>query len=64
MVISAYRAAAVMIENYGDDARVRAVKRADELAAKGDKREAFAWRLIIWAIGELQRARRKGDALN
>jgi hypothetical protein len=64
MMISAYSAAAVMIENYGDHARARAVNRAAELAARGDKREALAWRLIVWAIEELQRARRKDEALN
>ena len=47
---------------YGDDATIRAARRADELLAQGDLDGAGAWRRIITAINELQNTEPTGQA--
>jgi hypothetical protein len=60
----AYRAAKLMIENYGKDARARATLRLDEAVKRKDFGGAYAWRAIQQAIDVLQRQRRKDEAVN
>jgi hypothetical protein len=56
-----YNAAKLMVENNGRHAQARAAERMSELAKQGDLDD---WRAILRAIEELQRERRKGEALN
>jgi len=60
----AWRAAQVMLEQYGPRARQRAGARVDELLACGDPTGAAVWQLIERAIEELTRGRRPGERLN
>ena len=59
-----FRAAKLMIDQHGEDAATRAAQRADELLNDGDIEGSGVWRRILEAIGELQRSRRDGEALN
>ena len=52
-----WRAAQLMVKQYGEDAPIQAGVRADELLAEGDLDGAATWR----AIEELQRARREDE---
>jgi hypothetical protein len=60
----AWRAAQVMLEQYGPLARQRACARVDELLARGDPTGAAIWQMIERAIEELTRSRRPGERLN
>jgi hypothetical protein len=59
-----FRAAPLLIEQYGDDADIRAADRADELLDEGDTEGSALWQRVLEAIDELQRGRRHGEALN
>jgi hypothetical protein len=59
-----FRAAPLLIEQYGDDADIRAADRADELLDEGDTEGSALWQRVLEAIDELQRGRRHGETLN
>jgi len=60
-----WRAAQLMIKRHGEDARVVAAQRADELFEEGDLDGAAVWRLITAAIEDLQRMEPKtGERVN
>ena len=60
-----YRAANVIIERYGGDARLYATKRASAMLGKGDLDAYAVWKRILRAVGELQKAGPKsGDAVH
>jgi len=59
-----FRAAKLLVDRHGSDAAVRAARRSDELQDYGDVVGAMLWREIVEAIGELQRGRREGEAVN
>ena len=59
-----YRAAKLLVDQYGEGASLRAAQRADTLLAEGDLDGASIWRAIVQAIEELQRDRRPGEAVN
>ena len=48
-----WRSAHAYIKRYGDDAKIHAAMRADEMLGKGDLDGAAVWRRVIEAIGEL-----------
>ena len=50
-----WRSAKRLIDLYGDDASIRAARRADELLAKGDLDGAGTWRRVLAAVKELER---------
>ena len=51
-----YRSANVLMKHHGEDAPVEAAMRADAMLEKGDLDGYAAWRRILKAVGELQRA--------
>ena len=51
--VDIWRAAALMLKRYGDNARQESAKRADELAADKDRDGAAIWRLIADAVAQL-----------
>ena len=51
-----WRAASVLIYQYGDDASSRAAQRADELIACSDADGHSIWLCILKAVEELMRA--------
>jgi hypothetical protein len=57
-------AAKLLIDRHGEEAATFAAGRADELLEEGDLDGAAIWRRILAAIGELQRERRLGEAVN
>ncbi len=50
-----YRAANVVIKQYGQDAPVHAAMRADAMLEKGDPDGYAVWKRILRALEELQR---------
>ena len=54
-----WRAASVLLRQYGDDASSRAAQRADELLARGDADGHSIWLRIQNAVEELTRTARK-----
>ncbi|MCH7777694.1 MAG: hypothetical protein IH878_14330 [Gemmatimonadetes bacterium] len=50
-----YRAANVIIKQYGQDAPVHAAMRADAMLEKGDPDGYAVWKRILRALEELQR---------
>ena len=52
--IDIWRAAALMLWWYGVTAEAESMRRAEELAADGDKAGVAVWRRIISAIGQLE----------
>jgi len=48
------RSACVLIQQYGDDAKLEAALRADEFLEDGDWLGALVWRRIVEAIERLQ----------
>lgn len=52
--IDVYRAAALLVKQYGENAPIRAAMRADELCAAGDVEGAAVWKRILRAIDKLQ----------
>jgi hypothetical protein len=59
-----YRAAKMLIDQHGEDAAERAAQRADVLLEEGDVEGAAVWRQILWAVGDLTRARRDDEPVN
>ena len=57
-----YRSAQVLVKHHGEDAPIQAAMRADAMLEKGDLEGYAAWRRILRAAEELQRAEtgRKG----
>ena len=51
--IDIYRAAHLLVKNYGDDAPVHAAVRIDELMERGDLDGRDVWRRILRAVDEL-----------
>ena len=51
-----YRAANVIIKQYGPDAPIHAAMRADAMLEAGDQDGYAVWRRILRAVEELQRA--------
>ncbi len=63
--IDIYRAANVIIEQYGKDAQIHSTKRASAMLDKGDLGAYAVWKRILRAIEELQRAGPKsGEAVH
>ncbi len=52
-----YRSAQVLVKHHGQDAPIHAAMRADELLEAGDLDGCTAWRRILRAVEELQRAK-------
>ncbi len=52
--LNIYHAASVIIEQYGEDARVHAAIRADAIREAGDSNGHAAFKRILRAIEELQ----------
>jgi len=61
---SLYHAAKPLIDQHGEDARIRAAERTDELREAGDTQGAAIWRAIMGAIEELQRGRVPAESVN
>jgi hypothetical protein len=59
-----YRAANLVIDEFGEDAAAYAGERADYLHREGDVLGAAAWRCVAPLIEELQRMRRSNKAAN
>ncbi len=49
-----YRAAHVIIKQYGEDAPIHAAMRADATREAGDQDGYAVWKRILRAVGELQ----------
>ncbi len=52
--IDIYRAASVIIKQYGQDAPIHAAMRADAMLEKVDLDGYAVWKRILRAVGELQ----------
>ena len=60
-----YRAASVIIKQYGQDAPIHAAMRADAMLEVGDLDGYSVWRRILRAVGELQGTEPKsGEAVH
>lgn len=60
-----YRSARIIIDQFGDNARLEAARCADAQLTQGNLEGAEAWLAIAYAIKELQRTRRyKNEALH
>jgi len=59
-----WRAAQLMLDQYGDDAPLQGAQRADQLIEDGDAQGGAVWRQILGAIEELRRERREDEAIN
>ncbi len=62
--IDSYRAAKILIDKHGAEASAAASRRMQELLDAGDEDGADAWADILFAIGEMQRGPRPGEARN
>ena len=51
-----YRSANVLVKQHGQDAPIHAAMRADAMLEKGDLDGYTAWKRILRAVEELQRA--------
>ncbi len=51
-----YRSANVLVTRHGQDAPIRDAMRADAMLDKGDLEGYAAWKRIVKAVEELQRA--------
>jgi hypothetical protein len=56
-----YASANLMIRRFGEDAKIEAAKRADELLEAGDMDGRAVWVRIIGAIEDLQSTSRPAD---
>jgi hypothetical protein len=56
-----YRAAKLLVDQHGADARTRAAELASALLDEGDTEGDVIWRSIMAAIDELQRERLDGE---
>ncbi len=52
--IDIYRAAAILVKRYGEDAPIHAAMRADAMLESGDLDGYAVWRRILRAVEELQ----------
>jgi len=60
-----YRAANVIIKQYGEDAPIHAAMRADATLKAGDPDGYAVWKRILRAVGELQGTEPKsGEAVH
>jgi hypothetical protein len=59
-----WRAAKLLIDRHGDEARLVAGLRADEMAEQSDAAGATVWRLIRAAVLELQAPPAEGQKPN
>ncbi len=60
-----YRAASVIIKQYGQDAPIHAAMRADSMLEAGDLDAYAVWKRILRAVEELQGAEPKpGEAVH
>ena len=60
-----YRAASVIIKQYGEDARVHATMRADAMLEAGDLDGSAVWKRILRVVEDLQRkAPKSGEAVH
>jgi hypothetical protein len=59
-----FRAATLLIDQHGEEAPLRAARRADELLKDGDVDGSAVWGRILTAVKELRRGRRDGEPLN
>lgn len=55
------RAAKLLMDKYGEDAPMRAMRRADELLDDGDIDGTMVWSQILEAIEELQLGGQEGQ---
>ncbi len=63
--IDIYRAASVVMKQYGKDAQIHSTKRASAMLDKGDLGGHAAFKRILQAIEELQRkAPKSGEAVH
>ena len=62
--IDSYRAAKILIDKHGAAASTAAGQRMQELLDVGDETGAATWADILFAIGEMQRGPRPGEARN
>ena len=60
-----YRAAGVVMKQYGKDAQIHSTKRASAMLDKGDLDAYATWKRILRAVEELQRkAPKSGEAVH
>ena len=60
-----YRAASVIMKQYGKDAQIHSTKRASAMLDKGDVDAYAVWKRILRAVEELQRTGPKpGDEVH
>ena len=60
-----WRAANVLVKEYGDEAALMAARRCDALLANGDVDGERVWKSILRAVEELRRTERKdGEPVN
>jgi hypothetical protein len=60
-----WRAANVLVKEYGDEAALMAARRCDALLADGDLDGERVWKSILRAVKELRRTERKdGEWVN
>jgi hypothetical protein len=59
-----FRAAKLVMDQYGEEAVSFAAGHADDLLEKGDIAGALVWPRILAAIEELQRGPREDEAVN
>ena len=62
--IDSYRAAKILVDKHGAEASTVAGRRMQEMLHAGDEEGAAAWADIVFAIGELTRGPRSGEAKN
>ncbi|MBP0447335.1 hypothetical protein J8J14_21435 [Roseomonas sp. SSH11] len=62
--IDSYRAAKMLVDKHGEGAKAFAGRRLQELMEAGDEAGAAAWADILFAIGEMRRGPRPGEARN
>ena len=62
--IDSYRAAKILIDQYGDGAKAYADRRMQELLDLAYEAGAAAWLDIAFAIDEIRRGPLPGDAMN
>ena len=55
--IEVYRAAKLVIDQYGADAPIHAAKQVDAMRRRGDLKGAAVWKRIVWAIADLEKTK-------
>ncbi len=56
-----YRAANLLVKQYGEDAPIHAAMRADAMLDKGDLDGCAVWKRILRAVEELQGSEPRSD---